>query len=516
MTEPNLRRDAPQSREDLRVQQTSGFRRAIGLTALGTVVPGAGLTQTRNRRLGWTLFVIAALAAVALALVVMTKGVTATVLSVVSRPGTLQWLVIGFVAVGLVWSASIVLTAVQTRPGRLDRVRTRWLAAFTTVMVLLVASSSLKAAEYAAITKQTVSDVFGATPDQPGEGAHVAQGDNPWADTPRVNILLIGSDAGSDRVGIRTDSMIVASIDTASGRTSLIQLPRNLLDAPLAENSPLRARYPSGHFGEPDSTCDQNGGGATGQCMLTNLYVEAQTYEKDHPGAYPAGSTPGRVEIRGAVAQITGLKIDQMVVIDLKGFQQLIDAMGGLDINVKLSGVGTKLTIGGQHDASGRLFGVTGYFEPGRQHLDGFHSLWYARTRAADDDNFRQDRQRCVVQAIVQQVNPAEMVSKYPEVAAIAKDNIYTDIPASSLPAFVDLVERVQKAKITSVALTAAQGVKSGNPDYTLVRKLVAKAIATPAPTAPAASSTPSPKPSQTATNATTPNATSSTPYSQC
>lgn len=516
MTEPQVPSTAPESRDDLRREATAGFRRSIGLTALGTVVPGAGLTQTRNRRLGWALFAIAAVAAVGLAFMLMTKGVTDTALSVVSRPGTLQWLVVGFIVVGLVWAASIVLTAVQTRPGRLDRVRTRWLAAFTTVMVLLVASSTLKAAEYAAITKQTVSDVFGATPDQPGQGAKVVQGDNPWAATPRVNILLIGSDAGSDRVGIRTDSMIVASIDTASGRTSLIQLPRNLLNAPLAENSPLRTRYPSGHFGQPDSTCDQNGGGATGQCMLTNLYVEAETFAKDHPGSYPAGSTPGRVEIRGTVQQITGLKIDQMVVIDLKGFQQLIDAMGGLEINVKLSGAGTKLTIGGQHDANGRLFGVSGYFEPGLQHLDGFHSLWYARTRAADDDTFRQDRQRCVIQAIVQQVNPAEMVSKYPEIAAIAKDNIYTDIPAASLPAFVDLVERVQKSKITSVALTSAQGVNSGDPDYALIRKLIAKAIATPAPSTPRPSGTPAPTPTTTAPTTQTPSGTTSTPYSDC
>ena len=70
--------------------------------------------------------------------------------------------------------------------------------------------------------------------------------------------------------------------------------------------------------------------------MLTNLYVEAENYAKAHPGAYPVGDQPGRVEIRGTVQQIIGLEIDQMVVIDLKGFSQLIDAMGGLDINVKL------------------------------------------------------------------------------------------------------------------------------------------------------------------------------------
>jgi LCP family protein required for cell wall assembly len=246
--------------------------------------------------------------------------------------------------------------------------------------------------------------------------------------------------------------------------------------------------------------------------MLTNLYVDAENYAKNHPHAYPAGESPGRTEIRGTVQEITGLDVDQMVVIDLKGFSQLIDAMGGLDINVKLSGYGTKLTIGGEHAPDGHLFGVKGYFEPGFQHLDGWHSLWYARTRAADDDTHRQMRQRCVVQAIVKQVNPAAMVGKYPEIAKILKDNIYTDIPAANLPAFVDLVERVQKAKINSVALTSSVGVYSSNPDYDLVRQLVQKGIAAPKPK-PSSSDTSTSKPTKTKTSTPSP---TTTPYEQC
>ncbi|MGW5241535.1 LCP family protein [Monashia sp. NPDC004114] len=512
MTNPYARGPASAAtRETLRRELKSGFRRALGLTALGTVVPGAGLTQTRSRKMGWLLLIITILAVAGTTYYVLTTGVTNAALSVVARPTLLQTLVVAFVVGGLLWCASIILTAVQSRPTRLDRTRTRMLAAFTTIMVFGVAACSFKVAEYASITQSTVTSVFGNTPSKPGQGAQVAEGEDPWASQARVNILMLGSDAGSDRVGIRTDSMILASIDTKTGRTALISMPRNLLNAPLAPDSPLRALYPSGKFGQPDSRCDQG----AGQCMLTNLYMDATNYAKSHPGAYPKDEIPGRVEIRGAVQEITGLKVDQMVVIDLKGFSQLIDAMGGLNINVKLSGYGTKLTIGGEHAPDGRIVGVHGYFTPGMQHLDGWHSLWYARTRAADSDTFRQMRQRCVVQAIVQQVNPAEMVGKYPEIARIAKDNIYTDIPAQNLPAFVDLVERVQKAKITSVALTSSQGVFSSDPDYDLVRSIIKKAIAPPKPK-PSSTSTASSTSTSTPSKTKTPSASSTTSYETC
>jgi LCP family protein required for cell wall assembly len=500
MTHPKPRGPAaPPTREALRRELRTGFRRAVGLTALGTFLPGAGLTQTRSRKVGWALLILAIAGLGAGAYYVLRSGVTKAALSLVARPNLLMVLAGLFVVGGVLWCGSIILTALQARPTRLDRTRTRLLAAFTTLMVFLVAASSFKFAEYASITQTTVSQVFGNTPVKPGSGAQVAEGEDPWADQERVNILLLGSDAGADRIGTRTDSMILASIDTKSGRTALISMPRNLLNAPLAPDSPLRAIYPSGKFGSPDSACDQG----PGQCMLTNLYVDAENYAKAHPHAYPAGDAPGRVELRGAVQEITGLEVDQTVVIDLKGFSRLIDAMGGLDINVKLSGYGTKLTIGGEH-VGNRVVGVKGYFEPGRQHLDGYHSLWYARTRAADSDTFRQMRQRCVVQAIVQQVNPAQMVSKYPEVASILKDNIYTDIPIQNLPAFVELVERVQKAKITSVALTAKQGVYSNDPDYDLVRKLVAKGIAPPKATPKPSTTSTTTKPTKTSTSSTT------------
>ena len=514
-TLPDTRR-----RSHLRRELGAGFRRALGLTALGTVLPGAGLTQARSRVLGWIVLGLSLVAGAAGAYAVLTTGITAAALAVVARPELLRAAVAVIAGWGAIWCATIVLTAVQARPRPLDRARTRTLAAFTALMVLLVGAGSYKAAEYAFITQDTVTEVFSAPAPKPGQGAQVIAGEDPWARQARVNLLLLGSDAGSNRIGTRTDSMIVASIDTKSGRTTLVSMPRNLLYAPLAKESPLLARYPSGHFGRPEHTCAQNSPGVTGQCMLTNLYNEAETYAVDHPDAYPEGVVPGREEIRGTVEQIVGLDIDHVVVIDLKGFSMLIDAMGGLEINVKNAGTGQPLPIGGKVGPDHRIYGVKEYFKPGLQHLDGWHSLWYARSRAADSDTYRQARQRCVVEAIVEQVNPAEMVGQYPQLARIARDNIYTDIPAQSLPAFVELVERAQHATVNSVTLTAEDGVQSWDPDYAKIRKLVKKGIAKPKPK-PKPSSAPTTVPEGDGTSPeqpSTPAAPSptTTPYSQC
>jgi LCP family protein required for cell wall assembly len=513
-------RGAPSGREALRRQIRAGFRRSIGLTAIGTLIPGAGLTQTRSKKLGWAILVLFLGAGAAAVYTALSQGITNTVLSLVARPSLLQGAAAGLVVVGVLWCASIILTAIQTRPSRLDRTRTRTLAALTTILVFLVAGSTYKVAEYAMITTSTVQQVFNAgAPVAAGQGAAVVEGEDPWAETPRVNILMMGSDAGVGRTGTRTDSMMVASIDTKTGRTALISLPRNLEKAPLPKDSPLRGLYPSGIYGSP--VCFRQQVDQADPCALNAIWTETDQYRESHPNAFAGaglGAVPGRDETRDVISEVLGLKIDQTVVIDLKGFAQLINAMGGLDINVKPSGYGTPLPIGGSRDANGNLKpgSVKGYFTPGRQHLSGWQSLWYARSRAADSDTYRQARQRCVVQAIVQQVNPAAMVSKYPELAKIAKDNIYTDVPAQNLPAFVELIERVQKAKMTSVSLTKITDYSSVHPDYAAIHALVKKAIAAPKPAATPSTTPSTPKPSSTRTSRPATPSPTTTPYEQC
>jgi LCP family protein required for cell wall assembly len=490
-------------RERVRRELRAGYRRAMRLTALGTLLPGAGLTQTRHKKLGWSLVGLLLCSAALAGYVMLTRGVMKTALTVLSNATTLLYAAIALLVVGAIWAASIVLTAVSSRPERLDQSRTRLLAVFTTVMVVLVAASSYKAADYALITKDTLNDVFGESTLKPGEGAKVdVQAEDPWKDTPRVNILLLGSDAGVNRTGTRTDSMVVASIDTKTGRSTLISLPRNLENVPLPADSNLRKWYPSGVYGEPE--CFRLRNDPRDRCFLNAIWTEGDEYRAEHPDSYPGESSAGRYETREAIEEVIGLKIDHMVVIDLRGFQDLINAMGGVDVNVKgaWGRNDTKLPYG-KKLANGEY---SNYFTPGKQHLNGYEALWYARTRAADNDFYRQSRQRCVVKAVIGQVNPAEMLAQYSKIAKILRDNIFTDIPGANLPAFVELVERVQKSKIGSVALTEKQGIESSDPDYDKIRALVQKGINPPV-------APPKPKPTSS-TNGETPTSTTKTPSS--
>jgi LCP family protein required for cell wall assembly len=490
-----------ETREHLRHDLEHRFHRAIGLTALGTVLPGAGLTRTRSRRLGWTLLVLALAAGALLVWQLLTRGLMRTGLTLLGRPDLLRAIAIAALVGGFIWCASIVLTAIRARPAKLDSARTRLLAAFTTVMVVLVAAGSYKVAEYATITQDTVAAVF--SPEQP-DMAHVpvlAEGEDPWANTPRVNILLLGSDAGVDRTGTRTDSMVVASIDTKTGNTVLISLPRNLEYVPIPASNPLRKLYPSGVYGKP--TCIRQQTDPADGCLLNAIWTEADEWAAAHPGSFPGVKSPGRSTTRDVIADLLGLHIDHTVVVDLRGFIQLVDAMGGVELNVRTSATGAELPIGGHVTASGQVVGVTGYFKPGRQHLDGWHTLWYARSRAADDDYHRMARQRCVIRAVVNQVNPTAMLGKYADLARIAQNNIYTDIPAANLSAYVTLIERVQGARISSVPLDPAHGIDPAAPSLSQIRADVAKALrqssAKPRTTTGHGSTTPAPTPKSTA-----------------
>ena len=90
--------------------------------------------------------------------------------------------------------------------------------------------------------RQLMTDVFAA-----GWGQRAVDG--------RYNILLLGSDAGKGRTGIRPDSLSLISIDAKTGKAVSIGMPRNMQNVPFPEESPLHKHYPQGlsliHISEP-------------------------------------------------------------------------------------------------------------------------------------------------------------------------------------------------------------------------------------------------------------------------
>ena len=460
------------SRAELRYPPGAYYRRI----ALGTVLPGAGLLGTRWKVLGW-LLVLVSLAAGAWALFRAGQGgLLRSVLNVAVQPELLQWVGVGIAVGAVLWIGSIVLTAEQSWPrrrrsGRVARVL------FAAAACTLIAAPSALAVRYLDVQSSVIDQVF--LDDSPSDRRDVALADtaaeDPWADVPRVNTLLIGSDAGQDRWGTRTDSMMVVSTNTKTGDTLLIGIPRNLERVPFPKSNPLHALYPNGY------DCGD-------QCLMNGIWTLAE----GRPDLFPGVTNPGRASTVDVVGEITGLDINQSVVINLRGFRALVDAMGGVDVNVQ-----QRVCVECHTGTSGGVV-FTGdkreYIEPGLQHLDGKHALWYARSRAGSDDFSRMRRQRCVAGALMQQADPAGLLQRYPQLAKVVKNNVSIDIPRDELSAWVDLALRIQKGgSIRSLPLTA-DVVQPGRPDFAKIRTLVQKGLQPSA----AAAASPTPKPSTT------------------
>jgi LCP family protein required for cell wall assembly len=461
------------------------------LTGLGTLIPGAGLIPTRYRPLGFVLTLGFLLSLLVAAWQFLSRGVVNTALSIgLSRKALLFAMVLILVG-GLVWLSSILLTARTTWPrGQSggEKLRTRAFAAFACLVIVL---PSAEAARYIAIQRSLISTVFDGQ--RPGNASGPGEGADPWKKVPRVNVLMLGSDAGTDRIGVRTDSMMVASINTKTGDTVLIGLPRNLQRVPFPASDPLHRLWPHGFGPCPDPT---NG---AEQCLLNAVWQEAAA---NHPELFPGVKNPGLFATRDVIGEVLGLKIDYTTVIDLKGFQELVDAMGGVDINAR-----ERVCMDCKGNGYGGIIWSTGkqsWIEKGPQHMNGHKALWYARSRAQSDDFGRMRRQRCVVGALVSQVNPVAMLQRYPALARAAKRNISIDIPQQDLDAWVELVQRIQEGKIRSLPLTD-KVIHVTNPDYVKIRSMVRNAISDHPIV-----STPKPKPTSSTSTSTKPTPTPS------
>jgi LCP family protein required for cell wall assembly len=267
----------------------------------------------------------------------------------------------------------------------------------------------------------------------------------------RLNILLLGGDGNVERTGIRTDSITLASVDVFTGRTVLFSLPRNLEHVQFPPDSPLAKQFPHGF---PD--------------FLYGVY----TYGAEHPKQAGGGSDPGASAIGQAVAQTLGIPVHYYALVNLKGFQNVVDALGGVTLRVE-----KRLPIGGGHSLTGAALPVLGYIEPGLQKLDGYHALWYARSRSSTTDYDRMARQKCVMGAILREADPLTVLKNYEALANSAKHVLQTDLTIDALQRLVEVSAKTKNTKVTSVSFNPPL-VNPANPDVVAIRERVAAAIA--------------------------------------
>lgn len=126
------------------------------------------------------------------------------------------------------------------------------------------------------------------------------------------------------------------------------------------------------------------------------------------------------------------------------------------------------------------VWAIEEWIEPGQQHLDGKQALWLSRSRWRSDDYERMERQRCVLNAVVDQANPGNLLGNYLELTDTAEDIISTDVPYQLFPALVELGGLVQSQPVRTLPFTN-DVIVSADPDFGQIRKLV-KAALDPAP----------------------------------
>jgi len=417
------------------------------LVVLNFLIPGSAQVLAGNRKLGrFGLSFTLALWFLAVVGVIVYLIWPQVIFSIVTLPIPLTIAQIVLVAYAVVW---VILTLDTLRLVRLVRVGPRArpaLAVFSVLLLVVTAGGAAGAAYYANVAQSGLGSVFSATapPEPPVDG--------------RYNILLLGGDAGPDRDGMRPDSMTVVSIEADTGRATMIGVPRDLQQVPLKEGSPL-----IGSDYAPDGTYD-----CGNQCQISFLYPRVMAYDQDlYPNADAAGSNPGVEATKDAIEGGLGITIQYYVLIDMQGFSDLIDALGGVDINVT-----ERLPIGGDE----QLNEVEGWIEPGQQHMDGYTALWYARSRHTTSDYDRMQRQRELQTAILQQFQPANVLTKFQGIVEAGSQVVQTDIPQSTLAYFLDLALKTKDLPIDNVELTPPL-IDPENPDWDLVRSTVAQAM---------------------------------------
>lgn len=260
----------------------------------------------------------------------------------------------------------------------------------------------------------------------------------------RVNVLLLGGDAGSGRWGLRPDSISVVSVDAQTGESVIVGVPRNLEQAPFRAGSPLYGPFPNGY------DCGSS-------CLISYLY----TYGSGRPDLYSAaeyaGKDPGIEATKDAVEGVLGIDIPYVILIDMAGFANLVNAVGGVTVCVPVD------TLAQDRKTT---------FLAGCQKMTGDQALLYSRTRYDSNDYGRMQKQRLVQQALLEQINPLQLALNFQSVAQTGSNYVSTNIPRDQLPSFIELALKAQKEPVQTLELVPPT-IDVTNPDIAWIQSEV-------------------------------------------
>jgi LCP family protein required for cell wall assembly len=312
----------------------------------------------------------------------------------------------------LVWRVVAVLGAFLDRryPLRPGRAGVAGLA----ILLVVTAAPHVLAWNYGSAAQAMFGRIFAGSPVSDLAASLPQPGTNE-----RLNVLLIGVDSGPGREEALTDSLIVVSLDPVGRTVTMVSIPRDLANVPL-------------------------GNGDIYAPKINSL----MSYAARNPKTFPEG---GVRTLEKAVGALLGIQIHAYAQVDLAGFAQMVDAVGGIDIDVKKALDDPRYP---------RLDGGHGWsITAGPHHFDGLDALAYARIRKVlgESDLTRAARQQEVLVALRNQAVSAGLLVRLPQLMDAVGSTITTDLPQDELPKLAALAEGIGGSSTFKFVLTSPQ-----------------------------------------------------------
>jgi polyisoprenyl-teichoic acid--peptidoglycan teichoic acid transferase len=216
--------------------------------------------------------------------------------------------------------------------------------------------------------------------------------ERPW------NVLYVGTDLNeareADGQGPSTDALMLVSLSEDQSQLTLVSLPRDTVDLPLAD-------------------------GSTYSSKINQLYNEQ-----------------GIDALVGAMEELYGVEIDGHVVLDMDDFASLVEAVDGVEVTLEEPLVDPKVNLD---------------LEPGTQTLDASQTLGYVRTRVDQDYGRMGRQQEVIVELVSRLVDPETELDL--EALIDGLDSLETDLPLDDLPTLLELARRAGDADVEELVI---------------------------------------------------------------
>lgn len=241
------------------------------------------------------------------------------------------------------------------------------------------------------------------------------------------NIMLMGVDRRADDVG-RSDTLMVLTYNPNEQKASLLSLPRD-----------------------------------------TRVHIEKNDYDKiNHAYAYG-----GHELTKKTVESFLNVPINYYVLIDIQAFEKIIDAVGGVDIDVE-----KRMYYEDPWDDDGGLYID---LQPGMQHMDGKTAITYVRYRDEEGDIGRIKRQQNFMKAVMDKLVSPTIIPKLPSIVSAVSDSVETDMSVSEILSFIGTLQEAKNNGLKSDMIPGKpvyiEDVSYWVPDIKKTRQILANTL---------------------------------------